>query len=45
VRPDSFHRQNVQRVAGLPCKRELTRVSFPPAHRSSTDRVDGTFHT
>jgi hypothetical protein len=39
VRSDSFHRQNVQRLGVLSCKRELYAVNFPPAHRSSTVRV------
>jgi hypothetical protein len=29
VRSDSFHRQNVQRLAGLSCKRELYAGFFP----------------
>jgi hypothetical protein len=32
---DSFHRQNVQRSAGLSCKRELYALFSPPAYRSS----------
>jgi hypothetical protein len=39
LRSDSFHRQHVQRLAGLSCKRELTRVSFPLAYRTSTVSV------
>jgi hypothetical protein len=33
MRSDSFHKQNVRRFAGLS---SFTRVSSPPAYRSST---------
>jgi hypothetical protein len=36
VRPDSFHRQNGQPIAGLSCKLELYARSCAPACRSST---------
>jgi hypothetical protein len=40
VRSDSFHRQNVQRLTGLPphlkVGASLKRVHHPPAHRKST---------
>jgi hypothetical protein len=36
MRSDSFHRQNVQRSAGVSCKRKLHACFFPPAYRSST---------
>jgi hypothetical protein len=35
MRSDSFHRQNVQYSAGIPCKRSFARV-FTPADQSST---------
>jgi hypothetical protein len=38
MRSNSFHRQNVQRLAGLSCKRgSFTRVVFFPAHQSPTE--------
>jgi hypothetical protein len=36
LRSESFHRQNVQRLAGLSCQREVYVWSFPLGCRSST---------
>jgi hypothetical protein len=36
VRPDSFYRQNVQRLADNHVSGSFARMAFPPAYRSST---------
>jgi hypothetical protein len=36
VRSDSFYRQNVRRLAGFSCNRELHAFPLPPAYCSST---------